>query len=225
MHSIARTITLNREIPGLGRRYGVIKAGELDLVHRAGGIIEKARQEADEIVRAAREQAASLLKQQQREAERQREEIVRTAESTIWKQAIAYHEALEQQFRRFTTALEDQAMPVVRKAITILAHETPPEQRIVVCVRSLLAEVGRPADSTLYVNEQDRAALEALPTAPAWAIAVDNDIPAGSCRLESRRGEWRSTFDGRLARLLEVFDEAHSMAAQEEKELSVPADR
>lgn len=222
MHSFARTLTLGRSIPDLAHRQGVIKARELELVHRASCIIEKATQEAEEILRTAREQARSLLEAQQRETERQREKIVRTAESEIWKQAVAYHDALEAQFQRFTASMEEQAMPVVRKAITLLTHETPPVQRISACVRSLMNEIGRPADSTLYVNEQDREALDALQPAPGWAIAVDHDVPPGSCRLVSQRGEWRTAFDGRLARLLEVFDQAQAMV-QEDNELTVQA--
>ena len=223
MHNFARALTLNRAIPQLAHRRGVVRLQEMDSVQRAAAIVRDAEQEAEDITCTARKEAQAMQERHRREIDRQRDEALRAAEESVWKQAIAYHEALERQFHNFTAVLEEQALPVVRKAITTLAHEMPPEQRIAVCVRSLLDEVGRPADSTLYVNEQDQAALQDLRQPLAWPVAVDNGLAPGSCRLVSQRGEWRSAFDGRLERLLSVFDLSCRTAEQASEETEVEA--
>src|SRR5438105_4636616 len=70
MHSFARTMNLKYAIPGLLHRRGVIKARELDAAGCAADIVRRAEQEAEQIVRTAREKAHTMLEQQRADAER-----------------------------------------------------------------------------------------------------------------------------------------------------------
>lgn len=216
MNEFARTIDIGDMSPGLRQRRGVIKAQELRQVREAGDIVESAQRQAEKIIANAKRRGKSLVEKEKQVTQVERQSVLSQAETAFWEQAAARQRALDAEFRTSLTALEDHVQAVVGKALAKLAGEIAPEERIRACVKALFDEVGQEVESTLLVNEQDYASLQsAMPELP-WTLQADKDVPAGSCRLVSRRGEWRSAFDGRLERLMAVFASRAIGAAQED---------
>jgi type III secretion protein L len=205
MNQFARTIDIGDMSPELRQRRGVIKAQELRQVREAADIVESAQRQAEKIIANAKRRGKSLVEKEKQVTQAERESVLSQAETAFWEKAAARQRALDAEFRNSLTALEEHVQAVVGKALEKLAGEIPPEARVRACVKALFAEVGQELESTLLVNEQDIAALQACLPALPWTLQADNDVAAGSCRLVSRRGEWRSAFDGRLERLMAVF--------------------
>jgi vacuolar-type H+-ATPase subunit E/Vma4 len=212
--ALARQILLERALPGLAQRAGVLKTDELRRAGYARSVVDAAQREADEIIAEAHARAETVVAERQREIDRLRDELLHDAEETFWRDAAAHQRALDARVREFSTALEDNALAVVRQAITVLAGEMPPEERVRACVRALLAETGSPPESTLFVNEQDMAALEGMQDKLAWPIKADAQVAPGNARLSGKRGDWHSSFECRLERLLAVFDISCSTSEQ-----------
>ena len=130
---------------------------------------------------------------------------------------MRHQQELDEEFLGFVDALEGQTFDVVRKAILILAHEVPPDARIRSCIRTLIAEIGRPAECTLLVHREDALDLEHGTMALPWTLRADDDVLRGTCKLVARQGEWQSSFAGRLEQLLAVVDSVgESLGDQEE---------
>jgi flagellar biosynthesis/type III secretory pathway protein FliH len=206
MGNLARRLNPGRAIPQLAHRRGVIGVHELELLGQGRDIVADARREAAGILADAQRTADAMLAKHREELKRERNALLAEAETRLWKEADAHRQSLETRFAEFTGQLEEQALPVVRQAIATLAGEMPDEQRVRASVLALLAEAGRPADSVLHVNAQDRAALAPMEDKLGWPIEIDDRLEPGACKLISRRGEWNSSFAGRLERLLAIFD-------------------
>jgi flagellar biosynthesis/type III secretory pathway protein FliH len=205
MNAFARTIDCGSMPSGLRQRRGVIKVQELQQVREAAGIVDNAQRQAEKIIANAKRRGKTMVEKEKQATQAERESVLSSAERAFWAKAAEQQRALDAEFRNSLAVLEEHTQAVVSKALTKLAGEIPPEARVRACVKALFEEAGQELDGTLLVNEQDYAALqESMPALP-WTLQADSGVPVGSCRLVSRRGEWRSEFDGRLESLLAVF--------------------
>jgi flagellar biosynthesis/type III secretory pathway protein FliH len=193
-------------IPDLGTRHGVVKGIELASASQADVIVGAARAEAETIVADARCRAQEWLDQARREAQDEREKLLARAEGEFWSRATEHQRELEQDMARFRSACEAKLLVVATRAIRALADEVPPKARVRTCVRALLREVAPPPEAALLVHEADMAAVKEWAPPLPWPVRADADIQRGDCRLTGRQGEWRSSFAGRLERLLDAMD-------------------
>jgi len=200
----------------LGLRRGVVKAAVLASIDQAELLRREAERQAQAIVCAARSEAEALGVRSRREArelmdkaergtKRMRTQILKDAEAQIWRRFEELSTQWRQHVEQHRQVLEQQSLPVLRKAVAIIAGEAPAEARLRRGVQALLDEVGEAPGAALYVNERDHAQWQATSASLPWPLKADDSLPSGACRLVAAHGEWESSFEGRLERVMAVL--------------------
>jgi len=173
------------------RRGGVIKAATRASADEAHGVIDRAKREAARLIEAARAEA-------QREQEQERSAL----ERQLWQHAVGYAEALEAEWARAMTELEDRLALLLGHALRRLVEQIPSEERVCTCVRQLLKEAGTPDGGTLLVSPDALDGVNAMDSKLPWPVETRDDLPARTVRLVSAHGRWECAIDTVIERLV-----------------------
>jgi flagellar assembly protein FliH len=179
-------------------------------------IIGLATTEADELLNGARQQAAELIRAAQEEAERIRIDARIQGEQEAraeWEQeraclgalALAVSAAYQRFCREQVSALAELA---TRAAEKLLGEQLACEpERVLTIVHAAMEQVSGSTHVALRLNPADidlvqpALASTSCGHAPAVQIHADPTVERGGCWIESEQGKVDATVSGRLAEL------------------------
>lgn len=146
---------------------------------KASQWVERAKNEADNLLCQAAEQRDALLQQ---------------AQLAFWQRANAQLKQWEHQRQAMCDHLERYAASIANLAYCSLLDETPPAQRLSALIKQLLATQIPTARAVLLCHPLERDSLEqclAMLSVTHWALRSDDAIKPHSLALETDEGDFR----------------------------------
>ncbi|SFF95763.1 Flagellar biosynthesis/type III secretory pathway protein FliH [Duganella sp. CF458] len=161
----------------------------------AGQIVEQGRQEAQQLLAAAREEARLA---------------VHEAQARVLEQAMR----LQQGMDAAMAELLEQAQHVVAELAGVLYDrlvlETTAQEKVAAGCRRLLREAPpKLVNAVLRLHPQDMPPPPGLP----WPCEGDDRLEPGTCKLEADSGEWRADFSAAAAALRQALASLPGMQA------------
>jgi len=151
---------------------------------------------AQRVIERARDQAAQLLEQANAEAEAK----VLEAQARFWDKADALLATWEAQRQAMWDQIEASAARLVNEALQTLLDEVPEPARIDALVRLLASRQRDPASATLHCHPEDLASLtRSLGSADrqTWTPVADSGMDRHQVKLQTPGGtfqlDWPST--------------------------------
>lgn len=151
---------------------------------------------AQRVIERARDQAAQLLEQANAEAEAK----VLEAQARFWDKADALLATWEAQRQAMWEQIEGSAARLVNEALQTLLDEVPEPARIDALVRQLASRQRDPASAILHCHPEDLASLtRSLGSADrqTWTPVADSGMDRHQVKLQTPGGtfqlDWPST--------------------------------
>ncbi|MGN8344706.1 type III secretion system stator protein SctL [Pseudomonas sp. SMV71] len=155
---------------------------------------------AQRVIERAREQAAQLLEQANEVAEAK----VLQAQARFWDKADALLSTWEAQRQAMWEQIESSAARLVNEALRTLLDEVPEPARIDALVRQLASGQRDPSDATLYCHPEDLASLTRSlgNTAPQpWTPVADAGMERHQVKLQTPGGTFQLDWPGAVQAL------------------------
>lgn len=202
---------------GLVRRDALVQgqraAGRLaQAEHAAAQLRAQAEAAARQCLDDARAAAADRLAEAEREAAQRADAAVHAAQAEAMACLARHEAALRAAHAACRAALQDQVLPLLARAVSLVAGELCAPQRLAATVAQLFDEAGTPPGAVLLVHESDLAQVQALEALP-WPVRAEPGLAQGACRLSADAGDWASSYDARLAAVLAAFAPVPASAA------------
>jgi flagellar biosynthesis/type III secretory pathway protein FliH len=193
--------------PDLRAVHGILRAA-------AFSVTTDARLVAQRIEREAQEQADQLLDAARAEAA----QIAGEAERQVFERAGVLLEALEAMQATLIERSQEVVIDLTRNLFDRLVMQTTPREQIEAMLQRVLQEAPpKLVEPVLRVHPDD---VELLPTVN-WDIKPDPQLSRGACRLEASYGQWCADFGGAVEALRSAFvDAVNTPIAVAEEETS-----
>ncbi len=158
-------------------------------------------QQADALLERAKQQAIEMLKQ----TECQRVELLEREARRFWQNANTQLDEWKTQHKAICDTLEIYAARIINQAILTLLGETPPPQRLRSLLEQLLATQVPAIKATLLCNPTDRPELEQWLNSHAdvpWTLRTEDSLAIQTLTLETDEGGFHIGWDETLKNLL-----------------------
>lgn len=184
---IARLEADPRLLPvhGILRGAGVERTADAQLL--AGQIVEQGRQEAQQLLAAAREEAR---------------QAVHEAQARVLEQGMQLQQAMDAAMAEFLDQAQDMVAELAGTLYDQLVLETTAREKVAAGCRRLLRDAPpKLVNAVLRLHPQDMPPPQGLP----WPCESDDRLEPGTCKLEADSGEWRADFTAAAAALRQAL--------------------
>jgi type III secretion protein L len=164
--------------------------------------------QASSVVDQAKAEAGQLLKA----AHAQREELLEKANLQVWQRANAQLKRWEIERQALCDNLERYATAIANQAIHLLLEDTPAPQRMTALIKQLLASHVPAVKATLVCHPLELEAVRACLAnrgSTHWTLRADNTIKPQSLILNTEEGDFRIDWTS-LVNLFLKPDDSHS---------------
>lgn len=172
--------------------------------------------EAKLIIDKAREDAKQLLE----ETKKKCEELQQEAKDRGFQEGLVqFNEkivSLDEEFKKFSYAMQQNILPIALKAAKKIVGKELEQfpETIVDIVIQALAPASESHKIVIYVNKEDKAALEGqesklrklLPHLDVLAVQEKEDITRGGCIIKTEGGLINATIENQWDALARAFD-------------------
>jgi type III secretion protein L len=164
--------------------------------------------QASSVVDQAKAEAGQLLKA----AHAQREELLEKANLQVWQRANAQLKRWEIERQALCDNLERYATAIANQAIHLLLEDTPAPQRMTALIKQLLASHVPAVKAALVCHPLELEAVRACLAnrgSTHWTLRADNTIKPQSLILNTEEGDFRIDWTS-LVNLFLKPDDSHS---------------
>lgn len=164
--------------------------------------------QASSVVDQAKAEARQLLKA----AHAQREELLEKASLEVWQRANAQLKRWEIERQALCDNLERYATTIANQAIHLLLEDTPAPQRMAALIKQLLASHVPAVKAVLVCHPLELEAVRACLAnrgSTHWTLRADNTIKPQSLILNTEEGDFRIDWTS-LVNLFLKPDDSHS---------------
>jgi type III secretion protein L len=164
--------------------------------------------QASSVVDQAKAEARQLLKA----AHAQREELLEKANLQVWQRANAQLKRWEIERQALCDNLERYATAIANQAIHLLLEDTPAPQRMAALIKQLLASHVPAVKAALVCHPLELEAVRACLAnrgSTHWTLRADNTIKPQSLILNTEEGDFRIDWTS-LVNLFLKPDDSHS---------------
>ncbi|KRB99101.1 HrpE/YscL family type III secretion apparatus protein [Duganella sp. Root198D2] len=177
--------------PRLQPAHGILRGGAIertaDAHVLAGQIVEQGRQEAQQLLAAAQEEAR---------------QAVHEAQVGVLEQAMRLQQGMDAAMAEFVDQAQHMVAELAGALYDRLLLETTAREKAAAGCRRLLREAPpKLVNAVLRLHPQDMPPPHGLP----WPCESDDRLEPGTCRLEADNGEWRADFTAAAAALRQAL--------------------
>jgi flagellar biosynthesis/type III secretory pathway protein FliH len=169
----------------------VYRADEIGQLRELADYVDAARRTADAAVERAHQAADALDVRFAHEQALRR----RHADAALLRRAVALEAAYRATRDAMLARLEDVLDGALETSLRRIAAEIPAVRRIEIVAQELRRQIEPGPQARLHLSVADEAACRAAGVELPWALAVDETLLPGTCRLISEAGEWVLAFD------------------------------
>lgn len=177
---------------GILRGTAIARTADAELLARQ--IVEQGRQEAQQLLAAARDEARQAVHQ---------------AQAQVLEQAMRLQQGMDAAMADFLGQAQEMVAELAATLYDQLVLETTARDKVTAGCRRLLREAPpKLVNAVLRLHPQDMPAPPGLP----WPCESDDRLQPGTCRLEADSGEWRADFTAAAAALRQALAGLPGMA-------------
>ena len=180
-------------VHGILRGAGIGRTADAHVL--AGQIVEQGRQQAQQLLLEAREEARLAVQE---------------AQARVLEQAMLLQQGMDAAMAEFLEQAQDMVAELAGALYDRLVLETTEREKLAAGCRRLLHEAPpKLVNAVLRLHPRDMPPPPGLP----WTCESDDRLEPGTCRLEADSGEWRADFTAAAAALRQSLASLPGMQA------------
>ncbi|MCX4028156.1 hypothetical protein H0A36_09100 [Endozoicomonas sp. SM1973] len=176
----------------------VIKSTDINSIQNVTVLIEHSKYKAEKLLVDA-QQTAKTIKENTR----------KQTEEAVWARVINCINDFEAQRSYYFDKFEEQCKKVVTTTINCLLNDVPDEEKIKTTLLSVINQAREEKLATLWVNPKYYIFAGSIIKSSTWKLKEDSQLAEDACVLDVDTGKFKSSFQGRVDRLISVIKETY----------------